>query len=330
MPTLRSMIDGHTVEAAVAPPPPAPAKTGNPKPKAGNGQKSMSPGANHIVSHLNDPTGMTKPGFQDLTKKKLDYDQARENMQRELAGPQAVIDHLSNIHGLVPGGMPGQLPTPGMTPGTAPGMPGQDQNAVPGANPDEELGMDETQPGNMNPAMTQNPTQQMNNQRPSKVGAQPGVAPGDQKTVVPKKMGVPTPAGGGPTAAGMPTKPPLAKRAAPPQGNKSLPGAKGPGDPKVANKNKAAQSSGKGIKISVQATQAPGASRTVASSRGMASLKFGVNSTPGEMMAGPSSLSDKATDPGDAVAYNPKIEAHGKDCDCSACSKKMKAGKRRK
>jgi hypothetical protein len=174
----------------------------------------------------------------------------------------------------------------------------------------------------MSPAMTQ-----MNNQRPSLVGNQPGVAPGDGQTVRPKKMGVPTPAGGGPTAAGMPTKPPLAKRAAPPAGSKSLPGAKGPGDPKVANPIKKAQSgtTGRQIKINVAANQAPGASKTVSNSQGMASLKFGVGYTPGEMMAGPISLSDKVTDPQDEVAYNPVMRGHGKDCDCSACSKKMEA-----
>lgn len=337
MPTLRDLIDGHTVSAAVAPPPAPPAATGQPKAKS-NGKKSLSPGAQHVTDHLNDTAGMTKPGFQDLTKKKLDYDMARENMQRELAAPQAVIDHLSQIHGLVPGGMPGQVPTPGMTPNA---QPGQDPN-----NPDGQEGYDED--GNPMPGQTgqqTNPMAQMNNVRPSQVGTQPGVAPGAQKTVVPPKLGVPKP--GAPGGAGMPGQP-IQKRAAAPPGAKKLPGAKGPGDPKVADKNKAAQSgtTGRQIKIQVHATNAPGARSTVAMSRGMASLKFGVTHTPGEMKArmsinpggdmpiysskknkmkaGPAQLADKVTDPKDQVAYNPVMRG-GKTC--KACGKMHAEGK---
>ena len=275
MPTLRALIDGHSIHAQ-APPyaPPAPdPSAAKPKPKANGGsKKSMSPAAQHITNHLSDPMGATKEGFQDLTQKKLQYDQARESMQRELTAPQAVIDHLSQMHGLIPGttGMP---PTPGL--GTA--TPGQDPNMMPGQggmNPDGEEGYDE----DGNPINMGQTAGKMNMNRPSQVGHQPGVAPGPAQSVVPPKMGMAKP--GGPGAKGMPQPQsqgtqfnPMAGK---PKGAGKLPGAKGPGDPKVANANKKAQAgtTGRQIKIQVHASGQPAIS-TVGRQQGLAMLKFG-------------------------------------------------------
>lgn len=269
MPNLRSMIDGTSFYAAGIAPPiasPPPGNAGQPKsklPQPGNkptpvgkssgknGKQANSPAAQHVLDHLSDPMGATKEGFQQLTNAKLQYDQQRENMQRELAMPQSVINHLSQIHGIMPGQPAGQMPTPGMTPGQQPGQidpatgqpMGMDPNDPnnPGQNDDPDMDPMTGNPGNM----SQTPGQ-MNQSRPSIAGHQPGVAPGPAQNVVPGKMGMPKPG-----AQSMQH----GKQAAPPKGNKSLPGAKGPGDPKVANKTKKAQGqSSRAIKINVAAS----------------------------------------------------------------------------
>lgn len=294
MPNLRSMLDGTTLYAAgiappVAPPPGNAMPLGNSRPPkntnqanqpggkatkglAGKGKNGKaSPAAQHVLSHLGDPLGATKEGFTDLTQKKSDYDNARAEMQRELTMPQAVIDHVAQIHGLVPGGQPGQIPTPGMTP--AQGQPGQ---IDPATGQPMDPNQDPNNPGgNDNPDMdpvTGNPTNmsqkpgQINQNRPSMAGHQPGVSPGPAQSVVPGKMGMPQPGGQ------------VNKQAAKPKGNNSIPGAKGPGDPKVGNKTKQAQgNSSRQVKISVAASSSSGlpvihASRTIESTFGLASL----------------------------------------------------------
>lgn len=259
MPNLRDMIDNKTIVAAgIAPPMPAPTAApaapppGNAKPKFGKPPKGGSPMANHIANHMQDPLGATKEGYQNLTQKKLEYDQAREDMQRNLAPVKSVMDHVSQIHGIQPGAPAGQIPTPGMTPGQPQidpmtgqpmaGGPGQDPNN-PGQNDNPEL--DEFG----NPVNMGQTTGKMNQNRPSMAGHQPGVAPGPQQSVVPGKMGMPRPGGMQQTN----------KPAAKPKGAGGMPGAKGPGDPKVAGKNNKAQSnSSRQIKIHVAASNAIG------------------------------------------------------------------------
>jgi len=288
------MIDTHIYAAGIAPPvaAPPPGNAGQPKaklPQPGNANSKLakangkaskgklSPGAQHVQDHIADPLGATKEGFTDLTNKKLQYDQARENMQRELSMPQAVINHVSQIHGIIPGQPAGQQPTPGMT-GNQPqidpatglpmqGQPGQDPND-PGMNDNPDMDPMSGNPANMN----QTPGQ-MNQNRPSMAGHQPGVSPGPSENVRPGKMGIPQPGG----------LPQNNKQAAPPKGSKSLPGAKGPGDPKVGNKTKKAQGqSSRAIKINVAASTSCSvgvpvihASRTIGKTFGIASLMAG-------------------------------------------------------
>jgi hypothetical protein len=291
MPTLRAMIDNKTYHAAGIAPAIAPAagnstaagspSMGNPPPKGKAGKSkgsdsSLSPAAAHITSHLSDPLGATKKGFQQLTQAKLEYDQQRENMQRELAMPQAVINHLSQIHGIMPGQPAGQTPTPGMTQNQPPGQidpntgqpmqaqPGQDPNN-PGMNDDPDMDPQSNNPANMSQTVGK-----MNQSRPSKAGFQPGVSPGPQESVRPGKMGMPQPGG----AQNMQYN----KTAAPPKGNRSLPGAKGPGDPKVGNRTKKAQdNSSRQIKVHVSASTSSmpviRASRTLETQFGLAMLR---------------------------------------------------------
>jgi hypothetical protein len=166
MTTLRDIIDGKAIENI-------PALLAATK---------ASPLTNHVSRHVQDPVGATKDQFGKLQQKKLEYDMAREETQRNLAPVQSVISHLSTLHNL----QPNQQPM-------------LDQN---GQNPDEAQGYDE----NGNPINTQQqPGQTMNQSRPSLVGHQPGVAPGPSAQVVPPKMGVPKPGqGNASTRAGNP------------------------------------------------------------------------------------------------------------------------------
>ena len=263
MATLRDIIDGRTIEAA---------------------SDKASPLAKHVASHMADPIGATKPGFQKLQKAKLQYDMAREEMQRNLAPVQTTLTHLSQMHGLVT-----NMPTPPM------------DNAQ-GQNPDLEEAQQYDEFGN--PINTQQvPGQQNQNnpalagkqpgaapkvgdpQRPSLVGHQPGVAPGfSEKQVTTPKLGMASP--GGPTNARNSPAPnsqglQYNRQAAPPKGNRSLPGAKGPGDAKVENRSKQAQKSSVGlrnqqsrpVKVTVHATQNNLNTVDVQASRGLATLK---------------------------------------------------------
>ena len=145
------------------------------------------------------------------------------------------------------------------------------------------------------------------------------------------------------------------KQASPPKGNKKLPGAKGPGDPKVENRTKKAQQkSAREIKVHVSASAIShdiqaGATNRIETQFGLASLScMGMGPKAGTMTptmphkapstgnnrmniqskhvkAGPSSLSDKVgvnEDPQNEVAYNPGMKAQGK---CKTCGKKMSA-----
>ena len=240
MPNLREIIDGTTIVAAGIAPPKAKSK-------------SSSPMVKHISDHVQDPVGATKEGFGKLQRKKLEYDQERENMQRELSPVQSVINHVSQIHNLTPNAGVSPLTDPMMMdPGQDPmnpqGMVGQDpNNPAENDNPD----MDENgDPANMNQTIGK-----MNQSRPSLAGHQPGVAPGDGQTVRPPKMGVPKPGqGNAGSASGSPGTKQYGKPAAPPKGSgKVMP--KAPGSKQVADKNKKAQNnSSRQIKVNVSAS----------------------------------------------------------------------------
>jgi hypothetical protein len=285
MPNLREMIDNRTICA------------GAPK------VSKPSPVAQHVASHVQDPVGATKDTFSKLTQKKMEYDMAREEAQRNLAPVQSTLTHISQMHGIQPG-----MGTPGMMPAQQP------------VNPDDPEQYDE----NGNPINMQQTTGQMNMNRPSQVGSQPGVAPGPAQSVVPPKMGMPKPGQPG-------MQNPMAKK---PAGNKSLPGAKGPGDPKVANKTKKAQNSspGKEVELHIKGSGdtgsriLAGASNRLETQLGLGMLKFGgvkssansiipkggdLDLTGKTVRALASNLGNKATDMGESseVAYNPKFAA---------------------
>jgi hypothetical protein len=260
MPTLRSMIDNTTIFAGA--------------PKA----IKPSPAAQHVADHMNDPLGATKEGFSKLTQSKLEYDQQREEMQRQLSMPQAVINHVSQVHGLQPNS--GAMNEQGQ-----PGMMGQ-------PNPDDPDAVDENgnplppggggqsaMPGQMPGAMPKGAagaplTSVGQNSRPPLAG-QPGQAPGPAQSTMPPKLGVPQPGKQGMTPKGSPMGQP--KVAAKPKGaGQSFP--KAPGSGKVASKNNKAQNnSARQIKVHVTASTGnailSGGSKNIESHMGMESLR---------------------------------------------------------
>lgn len=258
MANLRQMIDGRTVHSASVAPAGSTASPAIPLPTAGKKlpkpPKQVSPAAQDVAKTMQDPVGETQDQFSDLMRKQLDYNVARENMKRKLLPVQSIVQHVNDLHQLT--GDP-QNPNDPMNSNM-----NQDQ---------EDAYQDPNDPN------------QMNDQ--PKVGqpGMPGNPMGPAQSKVPPKMGMPAP---GSTKAGPPNVPgagqsniqtnPAAKK---PAGNGSLPGAKGPGDPKVANRNKKAQQnstgSGRQIKIAVHANVDQGARRNVFASQGFGSLKFG-------------------------------------------------------
>ena len=289
MPTLREIIDSRTIYAGI---PPVPVNKGTTAGKStGSTKGTPSAAATHVANHVADPVGATKEGFADLTQKKLAYDQSREEMQRQLAMPQAIINQVSQLHNINPqdpGAMPGMGMTPGMdpnNPGTSDDpdamgqMPGQSPGqAPPGQAPPGAMGK-----GMVNTAPPQNMNQttgKMNQSRPSLAGHQPGVAPGPAQSVVPGKMGMPKPGA-----------PQFGKQAAAPKGSGKLPGAKGPGDPKVANKTaKAQNNSSRQIKVHVTASAnllpVIHASNTIETQFGLAALRQVTGIPVGTVLAG--------------------------------------------
>lgn len=304
MPTLRDIIDGRDLSAA-------------------------SPLAEHVSKHLQDPLGATKDQFGKLQKAKLSYDMAREETQRNLSPVQALITHVSTMHGLNPN-MP---PTPALGKGQSgmgPQDPNQeydeDGNPIPPQNQGEGQNFKTgqggvNQPGLGSPQVPQNMNQtvgKMNQNRPSLAGHQPGVAPMMEKQVVPPKLGMASP--GAPKARNSPAPNapnqynPAAK---PPKGNRSLPGAKGPGDAKVANRTKQAFGKSQGtkqelsrpIKVTVHASASPLRTTSISESIGLATLKFrGEIKAAGSMPIGPGgALGPSSVMPGNVPATGQPI-----------------------
>ena len=260
MPTLRAMVDGQTLETM----------------KAATPSAKPSPAAKHVAEHVQDPFGQTKDDFDDLNQSRMDYETKKQNMRMKLAPVQSVLTGIKNMHQLDgPGdGSPLDMSPnnpmntqPQIDPNT--GLPIPQTPNDPGAQIDDGTGVPQN--------MMQGPGQQMNMNRPSQAGFQPGVSPGPAESVRPGKMGTPQAGQGGTNVAGNPnpknmpagwTKPGSGGTgnqpgqynpgAPPPKGAGSLPGAKGPGDPKVANRTKKAQAnsgggSGRSVHVEVRA-----------------------------------------------------------------------------
>lgn len=273
MTTLRDIVDGKDLSCA-------------------------SPIASHVGKHIQDPVGATKDVFKNLSQKRMDYDQAREEGRRQLAPVQTIIDHVSQLHGLEPG------------------------QSMPGVNDGE---LDEYG----NPINMQQTPGAMNMNRPSVVGNQPGVAPGSQNQVVPPKLGQASP--GSPTARNSPNpkgSSPQSMQQNPaaqsPKGSKSLPGAKGPGDAKVANPVKKAQNSspgkdnstnGRQIKIQVHASHDERYTDVspVEAERSYSDLKFRGRITAASMPIGPGgAMGPSGVLPGNNPASGARVHAKGK------------------
>lgn len=303
MPTIRELLDGKELSFAA------------------------SPLAKHVSTHMQDPVGATKDQFGKLQDAKLKYDLAREETQRNLAPVQSVITHLSQMHGLQP-----DMPTPALGGGQPNSMGGVDPND-PNAPPPEELDENGQPIGKqqLGPDIPPNMDQtvgKMNMNRPTMVGHQPGVAPMMEKQVVPPKLGMASP--GKPQARNSPA--PNATQgntynhqAAPPKGNRSVPGAKGPGDAKVANRTKKAFGKSQGtkneldqrrpIKVTVHASASPLRTVGIAESLGLASLKFraSVRAQASSMPIGPGgALGPSSVMPGNVPATGQPIKAKRK------------------
>lgn len=180
-----------------------------------------SEAATHVAKHVQDPFASTKDDMDDLNTSLMDYNTKRQQMKMKLAPVENVVDGIKNMHQLEP--------EPQIDPMT--GMPMQ--------NPDQQNAMGDP------PQMSQT-TGQMNSNRPSLAGFQPGVSPGPAQSVVPGKMGMPTPGQGSPSAVAGAPGAQFNPSAPKPPGAGQLPGAKGPGDPKVGNQVKKAQSNSGG------------------------------------------------------------------------------------
>jgi len=263
MPTLRQIVDGKTLECQAAKP---------------------SPAAKHVAEHVQDPFNKTKDSFDDLNQARMDYETKKQNMRMQLAPVQQVVQGIKNMHQL---DGPGDGSPLDMSPNNPANMQPQIDPATgqPMVDPNTGLPLPNTPnaPGaqidqNGVPQNMSQTTGQMNMNRPSQAGFQPGVSPGPEQSVRPGKMGTPqagqpgaSKVAGNPNPGNMPagwTKPgsggtgnqpgQFNPAAPPPKGNRSMPGAKGPGDPKVANRTKKAQAnsgggSGRSVHVEVRA-----------------------------------------------------------------------------
>lgn len=283
-----------------------------------------SPLATHVSKHVQDPVGATKDSFGKLQKAKLNYDMAREETQRNLAPVQSVITHLSQMHGLQP-----DMPTPAMGVGGDPNM--QDPNAVDeDGNPIDPAAQQTDEMGNhIPPGQAAQPGGNLNVNRPSQMGHQPGVAPMMPGQVVPPKLGMAAP--GGKMARNSPqpkgSNPQDVKfnpTAKPPKGSKQLPGAKGPGDPKVANRTKKAQNNapgksnsttgGRAIKIQVHASRDYSVVGNIEAERSFSDLKFHASiKATGSAPIGPGgALGPSGVMPGNNPATGARIKSKAK------------------
>lgn len=286
MPTLRQIVDGRTLlaQSPVAKKPSAdPLDTSRPPGKS-------SPAGDHVATHIQDPYGATKDQLDELNQAKMDYELKKQNAVMKLRPVEQVVQGIKNMH---------RLDTPdGSAPALGTGMENPDlaQAGNFGPQTPQDGTGGQIDPATGNPYnMSQTPGQ-MNMTRPSQAGFQPGVSPGPAESVRPAKMGVPQPGQGSPAGrAAMPSG--WGNTGSNPQGNtfnpsapkpagaQQLPGAKGPGDPKVQNAVKKAQGGGGGnngksggnrpIKIQVHAdSKTPsGAPTPLSAAMGVANLR---------------------------------------------------------
>ena len=265
---------------------------------------AASPGAKHVGEpSSSDPFGQTKGMFDKVHKAKMNYELAKQNLITSTAPTRAVLDRVAQIHQLdqQPVSMtpPNQMMQPNPA-DTSQGFMGNRMNDPLGTDPAMGQEVDQSQAQTqLDPAsrLPQNMAQtpgQMNQNRPSKAGFSPGVSPGPSESVRPAPMGRPQP---GQSKVGQKAGFPAGQNQSNPQqqqynpvapkpkGAKSLPGAKGPGDPKVQNKIKKAQnnssrgsggeSTAKQINIKIHGNQdcLNGARSNMAAMTGMDSLR---------------------------------------------------------
>jgi len=243
MPTLRQIVDQRTLLAQ------APMVKNNDDDDDGD-QHQPSPAASHVANHIQDPYGATKDQLDKLNQAKLNYEMEKHSASMQLKPVEDVVNQIKDIHRLdspdgneLPTGNAMMAPNPDVQQATDQFGPQTPQDGA-ASQVDPKTGL----PSNMG----QTPGQ-MNNNRPSQVGFSPGVSPGPAESVRPTPMGRPGTGLSRPAkVAGMPSMGPgmpgqqqYNPSAPPAPGAGQLPGAKGPGDPKVAGPIKKAQNGGK-------------------------------------------------------------------------------------
>ena len=273
MPTLRAMIDGKTPFPPKPGQPPDDEEQGQDYSTSGGGSpdaKGPSPAARHVADHIQDPFGSTKDVIDELNEAQLKYEMAKAKVARGLTPVHQIVKGIDQQHGL---GVMQQNPymaDPMMQ------------------NPDEAMAMDDpnSDPNGNGQAIAGDPAQRSLNMAPAPT---PGGLPGPAEAVRPPKMGVPSPGAALPKpgfpGTGMPQQKQFSPMAPKPAGAGKLPGAKGPGDPKVQNKigqaqgkkpasGGGAEAQGKKIKIEVHGTTLPTPSKTPLSAQlGVATLR---------------------------------------------------------
>lgn len=118
MPTLRMMLDnsiyGQANDTKVA------------------NTKNASPLARHVSNHIQDPVGATKESLSNLTEKKLVYEQAKQDLSRQLAPVKSIIQNIEQEHDLNQNGIPDELENnPDLNPAARGGGPGMANRFAP-------------------------------------------------------------------------------------------------------------------------------------------------------------------------------------------------------
>jgi hypothetical protein len=306
---------GKPAPKAAKPAAKAPPKAAAPQqpPAPPMGQKTAA--GDHVATHVTDPYSAVKDSFGNLHQAKMNYELEKQKMVQQLAPVKSVIDGISNMHRLdTPDGTAPPNPDAGLgmsTPnapgaqvdpatgnpmnmGQQPGGQMQSQQPsktgfTPGASPGPAESVRPPKMGMPQPGQGNASTVAGNPSQPPIPGAMPGtlgtLPPGGKlgQATVPPKPPLTMPGGWGPVqnTPGQQFNP----AAQQPQGAGQLPGANGPGDPKVAGQVKKAQSGskgkseggegkGRGIKIQVHADRAPiGAPTPLAAAMGVAKLR---------------------------------------------------------
>ena len=214
--TLLDILDSGELDAAALPIAPKTKPMGVEKPPVGGkpavgGGKPGKPTVNKqdvkkqaqsLKDTIDDTIGETSDSFEDMAKKRLEYELSKEQAKRKLLPVQTVLQHVDQMHELS-----GPRPTMSSNPDEAMGYT-EDPNVEPGSMGPRPLpGMNQKPGGPLQQANPQN-SRMAPGASPRIPGGKPGAAaPASAKQVGPPKMGVPKPGTAKPaTQAGNPSK----------------------------------------------------------------------------------------------------------------------------